>query len=120
MDIITPALVAALSMLGESVIKDAYDKLKNALISKGDQTEDLAKAIDLLEEKPESEGRREVLREEIETSKAYLDVEVIQAAEALREQLRSQTNVQQNVQQTVSGDHNIFSGTGDVTVRKDS
>jgi hypothetical protein len=80
MDIVTPTLIAALSMLSESVIKDAYDKLKKALISKPDDPEDLLKAIELLEERPESEGRREVLREEIQTSKVYLDVEVIQAA----------------------------------------
>jgi len=119
MDIVTPAVIAALSMLSKSVIKDAYDKLKKALTSKPDQTKGLSKAIELLEEKPESEGRREVLREEIQTSKAYLDVEVIEAAKALSELLRTQTNVQQNVQQKVAGDHNIFSGTGDVTVHKD-
>jgi hypothetical protein len=120
MDIVTPTLIAALSRLSESVIKDAYEKLKNALMRKPDQSVGLVKAIELLEEKPESEGRREVLREEIETSKAYLDDEVNQAAKALGEQLRLQTNIQHNVQQKVTGDHNMFSGTGDVTVNKDS
>ena len=119
MDLITPAVTAALSMLSESVIKDAYDKLKNALTSKFSQNGDLAKAIDLLEEKPESEGRREILREELEAANAHLDPDVVQAAEELQKQINLQTNVQQNVQQKVSGDHNIFSGTGNVTVHKD-
>ena len=120
MDIVTPAVIAALTTLGQTVIKDAYDKLKNVLTSKFKDNDALVKSIELLEEKPESEGRREMLREEIQASEAYLDAEVVQAAEALHEQLRTQTNIQQNVQQKVMGDHNIFSGTGDVTVRKDN
>jgi hypothetical protein len=120
MDIVTPTVIAALSMLSESVIKDGYEKLKNALTRKRDDSEGLVKAIKLLEEKPESDGRREMLREEVQTSKVYLDDEVVQAAKALSEQLRTQTNIQQNVHQKVTGDDNIFSGTGDVTVTKDS
>jgi hypothetical protein len=119
MDIVTPAVIAGLSMLSESVIKDAYDKLKNTLASKFNQKSDLMKAIGLLEEKPESQGRREILREELHAANAHLDADVVQAAEALYEQIRLQTNVQQNVQQNVIGDHNIFSGTGNVSVHKD-
>ena len=120
MDVITPAVIAALSLLSESVVKDAYNKLKNALTTKFSQKGDLIKAIDLLEAKPESEGRREILREELQAANAHLDPEVVQAAEELQAQIKMQTNVQQNVQQKVSGDHNIFSGTGNVTVHKDN
>lgn len=116
MDIVTSAVVAALSMLSETVVKDAYNKLKETLTKKFSKNEDLVKAIDLLEAKPESEGRREILQEEVVAANAHLDPDVIQAAEALREQLKTQINVQHNVQQTVVGDRNIFSGTGDVTV----
>jgi hypothetical protein len=120
MDIVTPAVIAALTTLGQSVVKDAYDKLKNVITSKFKANDALIESIQLLEEKPQSEGRQKMLQEEIQASEAYLDTDVVQAAKALTEQLSMQTNVQQNVQQKVAGDHNIFSGTGDVTVHKDN
>ena len=111
MDIVTPAVIAALSMLSESVVKDAYDNLKTALTKKFSKSSDLVEAVDRLEQKPDSIGRRETLREEITEAKADLDEDIIRAAEALLEKVRTQPNAQQIIQQAVSGDQNIFSGT---------
>jgi len=120
MDIVTPAIIAALSLLSQSVVKDAYDNLKTALTNKFSKGSDLVEAVARLEQKPDSMGRRETLREEVTAVYGDLDEDVIRAAEALIEKLRAQPNAQQIIQQAVTGDQNIFSGSGDVTVHKKS
>ena len=62
MDIVAPAVIAALSVLTEPVVKDAYDKLKTVLTKKFSTNTDLVEAVGRLEEKPESIGRREMVR----------------------------------------------------------
>jgi hypothetical protein len=49
MDIVTPAVIAALSVLSEPVVKDAYDKLKSALTKKSSKNGDLIDAMDRLD-----------------------------------------------------------------------
>lgn len=120
MDIVAPAVIAALTLLSEPVVKDAYDHLKAALTSKFGKNRDLMEAVERLEQKPESAGRREMLREEIVAARADADEDIARAAEALLEKLRAQPHAQQIIQQAVTGDRNIFSGTGDVIVHKDS
>ncbi len=119
MDIVTPVIIAAISKLGETVIKDSYDKLKSTIAKKFGRTSDLVETIEKLEQKPDSAGRKETLREEIVAAKADQDGEIVRAAEALMEKLKSLPGGQQVVQQTVTGNENIFSGTGDVTIHKD-
>ena len=78
MDSITMAIVAALDagVVGDTVEADqqaaveAYEALKAALSQKFGADSDLSDAIDKLEKKPESFGRKEVLKEEVATVRA--------------------------------------------------
>ena len=115
MDVITTAVVTALANLSEKVISDAYGALKAALTQKFGADSDLATAVDGLEKRPDSSGRRETLREEVATAKADQDQELVQLANVLLERLSAQQRGQQVIQQTVTGHQNVFSGTGNVT-----
>jgi len=116
MDPITLAIFGALGHLGESVIKDAYEALKAVIADKCGVKSDLTMAVENLEKKPNSEGRKETLKEEIEVVKADQDPNILRAAEILLEKLKTLPSEQQVIQQTVVGNGNIFSGTGDVKV----
>ena len=116
MDLITPAIVAALGKLAEPAVKDAYEGLKGVLKRKF-SAKKVIPAIEELETTPQSEGRRQVLAEELNACRAEDDSEVATAVQLLQQKLRLQDS-RQNVQQTVTGSHNIFSGTGDVKVRQ--
>lgn len=118
MDPVTTAIVTALTKLGESVINDAYTALKTALAKKYGSGSDVVEAVDKLEQKPDSTGRRETLREEVVAAGADQDGEILSVAQALLDRVRTQPDGQQVVQQTVTGHGNIFSGTGSVTVNR--
>lgn len=89
MDPITTAIVAALSVgavsglteTSKTAITDAYTKLKDLLAKKFGAKSDVVQAIDQLETKPESVGRKETLREEITVVNAEQDNEVLAAAQ---------------------------------------
>lgn len=97
MDPITAAIVAALAAgvaagateVGKKVIVDAYDALKAALKKKFGADSDLAEAVEKLEKKPDSTGRQETLKEEVEAAKAANDPQLQQLAQALIEALKS-------------------------------
>src|SRR6266850_6080633 len=117
MDPISTALLAALGKLTEPIVKDAYDALKNLLVRKFGGTSEVTTAVQQLEQKPDSTGRRETLQEELAGAKAGSDAEILQLAQALLEKIQAQPGGPQLIQQTVTGDRNIFSGSGDVTVQ---
>ena len=116
MDLIYSAIIAALGKLGEHTIKDGYEALKALIKRKFGQHQDLNDAIQKIEDKPDSPGRRETLKEEINAVKVDQDEEIVKAAGALLEKLKALPGGQQIIQQTVTGNENIFSGIGDVTV----
>ncbi len=122
MDPITLAITSALGNLGATVINDAYQALKVALQHKYGIDSDLVDAVEKLEKKPDSESRKGMVQEEITVAKADKDAEIIKAAEAVIEAVKSQPGgkekVQQIINQNVTGDHNIFSGSGDVTISR--
>jgi hypothetical protein len=118
MDLIYSAIIAALGKLGEHTIKDGYEVLKALIKRKFGQNKDLNEAIQKIEDKPESPGRRETLKEEIAASKVDHDEEIVKAAAALLEKLKVLPGGQQIIQQTVTGNQNIFSGTGNITIVK--
>ena len=120
MDPITLAITTALGNLGQTVIKDAYDALKEALQQKFGADSDLIEAVDKLEQKPDSNARQAVLQEEIEESKAAQDAEIIQIAKAIIEQLKDLPGMQVEILQDVDikGNRNIVTGQGDVTVNE--
>ena len=116
MDIIFSAIIAAIGKLGEHTIKDSYEALKALIKRKFGHNQDLNEALQKLEEKPDSPGRKGTLKEEIAAAKVDQDEEIVKAAAAFLEKLKALPGGQQIIQQTVTGNQNIFSGTGNVNV----
>lgn len=104
--ITTAAIVAALAAgivksagsVGEKVLVDSYAALKGLLQRKFGGESKLAKAVDDLEAKPDSDGRKLTLKEEVGEAKADEDPEIRQAAQALLDQLQAQPGGQQHIQ----------------------
>jgi hypothetical protein len=116
MDPITLAITTALGKLGETIIADAYAALKAALQKKYGIDGNLSQAVEKLEQKPDSNARKEVLKEEVKAVKADRDPELLKTAQALIAKLKELPDGQTIINQTITGNKNIFSGTGDVTV----
>jgi hypothetical protein len=116
MEPIATALVAALTKLAEPAVKDAYEGVKALILKKLGARHPAVEAVESLEKKPDSAGRRETLDEEIAGSAAATDTEIVAAARALLENVKKHGGSQDIVQQNVTGNRNIFSGTGDINI----
>jgi hypothetical protein len=116
MDPISAALLAAVANLAEPAIKDAYQGLKALIAKKFGEKHEVVRAVESLEEKPESAGRRQTLQEEVKSAGVENDDEIVTAAQDLIEKVKAQPGGAANVQQTVRGNRNIFSGTGDINI----
>lgn len=108
MDPITSAFVTALAIpVAKDVIKDGYEALKAALKKKFGEDSDVVNAVEQLEKKPDSEGRKTILQEEVENAKIYNDPEIVKLAEdfliKLKEQPGGQEIITQTQTNTVSG-----------------
>jgi hypothetical protein len=90
-DIVANAIVAALSAgavagttdTAKSAIADAYEGLKSLIKKKFGHDSDSADAIDNLEAKPDSDGRKKTLAEELEAVNPASDPELVSAAQSL-------------------------------------
>ncbi len=100
MDPITTAIVAALADLSKDAIKDGYNALKAALKKKFGSESDLVDAVDKLEKKPDSEGRKATLQEEVEIAKVNDDSEISLLAQDLVDKIKDQPGGQQRINQT--------------------
>ncbi len=100
MDPITTAIMAALANLSKDAVKDCYDCLKGKLKKKFGETSDLVEAVDKLEKKPDSEARKAMLQEEIETAKVNDDPELLELAQELIEKIKEQPGGQNTINQT--------------------
>ena len=118
MDPITGAIVAALGNLAEPAVKDAYAALKALITRKFGRNAEVTKAVETLEAKPDSAGRREMLAEEVAASRAANDSEVLRLAQALTERVQAASSTS-TVNQHVRGDRNVVSGTGNITINVD-
>ncbi|MFL5539719.1 MAG: hypothetical protein ACJ8J0_12040 [Longimicrobiaceae bacterium] len=118
MDPITTAITAALAHLGAAAVKDAYAGLKALLVRKFGADSKVTEAVDGVEARPESEGRKAVLAEELAAAGAGDDEEIVRAARALAAAVEAHGGPAVSVQQNVQGDGNVFSGTGNVTVQR--
>lgn len=67
-------------------VEEAYTGLKALLLRKFGERQDVGDALDKVEQKPDSEGRKTVLQEELEAAEAHKDEELLAAAEALLKQ----------------------------------
>ncbi len=112
MDPITTAIVAALSAgaisglteASKTAIADAYTRLKTLLSKKFGGESDVVHAVNEVEAKPDSAGRKATLQEEVATVKADQDQEVLHAAQALLQLLQASPEGGQHVQ-TATGSY---------------
>jgi hypothetical protein len=118
-DPITGAVTGALGKLAEPAVKDAYEALKALIVRRFGAAGAVAKAVETLEAQPHSATGQAVLAEEITASAAAKDAELLRLADLLAEKVRSVSSGAQTVRQHVSGNHNVVSGTGDITINID-
>jgi hypothetical protein len=69
-------------------IKDAYAGFKGLLVRKFGSAAKVEDAVKQVEDKPQSESRQSVLKEELEEAKSAIDPELIAKAEELLKQLQ--------------------------------
>ncbi|MDF2386613.1 hypothetical protein JMG10_34445 [Nostoc ellipsosporum NOK] len=114
MDPITTAILTAVT---NNTIQDGYNALKAALKKKiGDQS-DLINAVDTLEKKPNSEGRKATVEEEVEIAKVNDDPKLVQLAQDLLAQIKQQPGGQQIINQTISNvKYAATSGSGTASI----
>jgi hypothetical protein len=119
--IIVTALAAgavdAFKPAATEAVKDAYGKLKSTLINKFGRDSDVGQAVQKVEERPESEGRKALLEEELTAVKEKLDVEPKLAQELLK-----LTSYHANLTgdgTIVQGQGNIVAGSGGVAIGGD-
>lgn len=74
----------------DETTRDAYEYLKSKLKSKFGEQSEIADAVSRLEHKPNSEARREVLREEAEEAEIDYDSEINTAAKELLDLVNAQ------------------------------
>lgn len=128
MDPVTGAIVAALAAgvasgagaVGKKVVVDAYEGLKTAIKKKVGAESDIAEAVEKLEQKPDSEGRKSMLQEEVGEANLGQDEELVKRAQELIAALKetaegqralSKYDIQiQDSQVGVIGDHAEVSG----------
>jgi hypothetical protein len=120
MDPVTLTIVSALANLSQNLIKDAYAAFKLALQKKYGVESDLAQAVNKLEQKPESNARQAVLQDEVTSSGAGQDQELLSLANQLLEQIKqlpgSQITIKQDI--AIRGNRNIVTGQGNVSVNE--
>lgn len=121
MDPVSTALVAAVAKLSTMAIKDSYEALKLAITRRFGADSDIGKAVKGLEEKPDSNGRKEVLQEEIKASKADQDPDLQKLAQSLLQVIEKvETNPNRLSIQQRAGDNAVQIGqvTGNVDIKK--
>jgi hypothetical protein len=103
--IVLSALVAGAAAgvgeVGKKLVVDGYEALKAALRAKFGADSDLADAVAGLEKHPESDGRKQILDEEIVAAKAGEDPELVALAQALLDRIESQPGGAQHIQNAV-------------------
>lgn len=125
MDPITAAILAAaaagaiagLTDTAKQAIADAYAGFKSLLKKKYGETSEVVKAAESVETKPDSDARKGVLKEEVTSTKADKDAELLAAAQALLEKVKAQPGGAQIVSTIIgSGNVSIIGDSNTVTV----
>src|SRR5262249_12567612 len=105
MDPITTAILAALATGvtsgATSVFADAYKALKNLIKKKFGIQSKLVQFVEDLEAKPDSSARKEMLKEEVATTKADQDPDLRNAAQTLLKQISTQPGGEQHIQNAI-------------------
>ena len=122
MDPITTAILAAIAAgaisgvtkVGEQVVADAHNKLKDLLGKKFGAKSKVVKAVKDLEANPKSEARKAVLKEEVAIAKVAQDKDLLKAAQELLAVIKSKPGGEQIIQMAM-GDQNVqVAGDGNV------
>lgn len=100
MDIVTTAIVSALNTQNRDFLKSIYDDLKSTLARKFGKNSDLLDAVNRLEKKPASQGRKATLQEEVDNASVNESPEILQLAQDLLKKLTDQANEKQFISQT--------------------
>lgn len=121
MDIIIAAIAGALGNLGSAAVLGAYQGVKALVQRKFGTDNKMTKAIEELEQEPDSPGRKMLLQEAAAKAGADKDEEIIKAAQALLDAVKAQPGgekaVQQIIKQIVIGEKNIVAGVGDINIK---
>jgi hypothetical protein len=105
-DILINAITAALSAgaasgakdAAKTAVVDAYDGLKDLIRKRFGSESNVAVAVSDLEAKPDSKGRTQVLRKELDVARAGADTELVSVAQALLALVRSLPDGEKHVQ----------------------
>lgn len=106
---IVAGIAAAAKPTAEQAVKDAYAGLKTLIQRRFSDKGDVSTAIEQVESKPESSGRREMLKEELDEAGAGQDSDVVKAAKELLALLQPQGADQSQI---ATADHGSAAATG--------
>ncbi len=109
MDIIIAAIAGALGNLSSDAVKAAYKGMKDLIQRKFGAEHKMTKAIEELEQEPDSDGWKLVLQEAAKKAGADKDEEIMKAAQALLDAVKAQPGGEEAIRgiihQQVTGDH---------------
>jgi hypothetical protein len=119
LSVIVGALTAGAAAAGKDVVtqavKDAYGALKQMVVTRFGTKADVANAMQQVEQKPDSEGRQAVLKEELKSAGAHEDPDVAKQAQTLLALLKDLGLIDAaRYQAYLSGSGAIAQGTGAV------
>jgi hypothetical protein len=105
-DIIANAVIAAISAgavagatdTAKSAIADAYNGLTSLIKTKFGHDSDVGEAIDRLHAKPDSDGKKQVLTEELKAVNAASDPELVSAAQSLLSLIKALPQGEKHIQ----------------------
>ena len=113
-------LAAAAGDVSKQALVDGYAALKAGLARKFGAKSDVVQAAEAVEAKPESEGRKATLEEEVKAAGVDKDEELLTLARALVEKIGA-TPGGKHISQTATGDGNVqVAGSSGVTIHKPS
>jgi hypothetical protein len=107
---VTTGAALGLKPTAEQAIKDAYAGLKHLIVDRYGEQGEVGEAVEKVETKRDADWPKEMLREELESTAAAQDDELLRAAQALLKAAESESDVSVNV---TANDHSVAVG-GDV------
>jgi hypothetical protein len=105
-DPISAAIIAALAVgaasgatdVAKSALVDGYNGIKNLIKKKWGGDSDVSKAVEQLQAKPDSDGRKGMLVEEVKAAQVAEDPELTQMAQSLLSLIKSMPDGEKHIQ----------------------